>query len=264
MIVEFIGSTGAGKTTLLTEVHQRLPPEMRAVSQPELAQDALGWNRVTNPTVKNLIQDMAGLPYFLASAYRNRAFLGLCLRSLAPKRGHRLSSANYLRSIVRRIGMYELSMRHQLRHQFAQIILVDEGTVLSAHLLFVYGESACDPDDIERFARLVPLPDLIVYVRTPVDTLVRRALSRSDVRREMRAQSPAVVTEYISRAVTVFDRLVEVERIRERLLVMTNEDASEFGPSIIAERLVSCMLNCTSDGFPEFKRELPGYATHLP
>jgi hypothetical protein len=75
MIIEFIGSTGAGKTTLIAAVQRRLAQTTEATTAFELVAAPLGLRSVTHPTARNLIQEVAGLPFLLGSLPRHKAML---------------------------------------------------------------------------------------------------------------------------------------------------------------------------------------------
>lgn len=244
MIIEFVGSTGAGKTTLASKVQRRLVEQAQVVTSFDLVAELLGLRRVTNPTLRNLIQDLVGLPFFIRSLYQHRAFVVFALKTLARQRSYTFFNINYLRSIVRKIGTYEIVK--QYHHD--RIILVDEGTVLSAHLLFVYASTIYSQEDIEKFARLVPLPELVVYIKAPVESLVRRSLQRSDARKEMRSKNQMLVEKYISRAAEMFDRLVETKRIRDRVLIVANPASTDDERGAVADRIATFILNYEPGG----------------
>ena len=239
MIIEFIGSTGAGKTTLILQVQRRLAEQAQTVTAFDLVADLLGLRHVTNPTVRNLIQDLVGLAFFIGSLYQHRAFVGFALKTLARHKTYAFFTANYLRSIVRKIGTYEIFKRYN--HN--RIILVDEGTVLSAHLLFVYTRTIYTQEDIETFASLVPLPELVVYIKAPVASLVQRSLQRRDAPREMRSKNQMLVEKYVSRAAEMFDRLTETKRIREQVFIVANPDSNESDCGAVADRIAEFILN---------------------
>ncbi len=244
MVVEFIGSTGAGKTTLITEVQRRLAETAHVTIASDLTAGLLGLGRVAHPTARNLIQDIVSLPFFVSSLYQHRAFVVYTLETLARRKGNPFFSANYLRSIVRKIGTYEIAKRYN--HN--RIILVDEGTVLSAHLLFVYNSTVYSQEDIEKFASLVPLPELVVYVQAPVDSLVQRSLRRSGAPREMRSQNQMLVEKYVSRASEMFDRLTETKRIRDRVLIVANPESTEGERRAVADFIATTILKYQPGG----------------
>jgi len=239
MIVEFVGSSGAGKTTLACEVYRRLAKHVQVTTSYELAADLVGLGRVTNPTLRNLVQDLVGLPFFFGGLVRHRAFVGYALKALARQSSSLLLTANYVRSIARKIGMYEMGRRAPQD----RIILVDEGTVLSAHLLFVFGRNEPGQEEIEAFASLVPLPDLVVCIEAPLECLVQRSLQRSDVPREMRAKDEKEVEAYLSRADGLFDRLAKTARLRDRILVVANPASVEGARRVVAEQIAAFILN---------------------
>ena len=85
MIVEFIGSTGAGKTTLISAVQRRLAQTAKVSTAYEVVATPLGLNHVTHPTAQNLIQEIAGLPFFIRSLPRYNGFLVFALEMLARR-----------------------------------------------------------------------------------------------------------------------------------------------------------------------------------
>ena len=239
MIIEFSGSTGAGKTTLAREVQRTLAGQVRATTSSDFIVDRLGWPQVTHPTIRNLIQDLAGLRFLFRSVSQHRAFIVFALRAVIRHTRNPLLAINYLRSIVRRVGTYEL-FRRSTRDQ---IILVDEGTILSSHVLFVYSGTLYSQEDIETFARLVPLPELVVCIRAPAHSLVQRSLERSDAPREMRTKNNEVVEQYVTRAARMFDLLVNTKEIRDRVLIVTNPEAADDQRRVLADRIATFIMD---------------------
>jgi thymidylate kinase len=225
MIIEFIGSTGAGKTTLFSEVQRSLSRTIDVTTSFDLVAAPLGLQGVTHPSVRNLIQELAGLPFFMRSLPKHKAFVVFTLRMLARQASFTLFTINNLRSLVRKIGVYEVIRQHSHK----RTILVDEGTVLTAHNVFVYTSASYTSEEIARFTTLLPLPDIIVYVRAPVHSLVNRALRRTDPPREIRAKNRAQIETYIHRAVAMFEQLVQTEEIRSRVLIVENPEIIDKG-----------------------------------
>jgi thymidylate kinase len=223
MIIEFIGTTGAGKTTLIAEVQRRLAQTTNVTTPFEVVAAPLGLRSVTHPTAQNLVQEVAGLPFFVRSLPRHKSFVTFTLRMLARQAGFTFSTISNLRSLERKIGVYEISKRYGRE----RLILVDEGTVLTAHNIFVFTGARYTPEEIARFAALVPLPDVIIYVRAPIDTLIKRSLHRSDRRRELEGINQAQLEGYIKRAVAMFDQIVAAEPIRPRVLIVENPESAD-------------------------------------
>jgi thymidylate kinase len=237
MMVEFIGSTGAGKSTVAAAVQRRLAALAGVDTAPDLVASLVGLPPLMKPLQRNLVSDLVGLPFFLSSLHRHREFVGFALLVLARQR-FALQAANRVRSTIRKIGVYEVLKRHGN----GRIVLVDEGTVLSAHNLFVYTSRAYGAADLNRFASLVPLPEVIIYVRSPLATLMQRALERPDPPREMRSRDRTLVELYVGRALAMFEALVEIPIIRKRVVVVDNPDgrAGAAGPAV--EEVVESIL----------------------
>ena len=117
---------------------------------------------------------------------------------------------NYRLNIVRKVGVDALARRASDR----RTVLVDEGVLLSAYQLFVYSDAPYGDVDLDRFARLVPMPDRIVYVKAPLDLLVDRAIRRPDPRRELAGRSRDQVADGLARAVELFEGLAVRDAVR--------------------------------------------------
>lgn len=247
MIVEFIGCTGAGKTTLFRKVQCQLAKSAEVTTPFELAATPVGLHGVAHPTVRNLFQELVGWPFFLGSMNRHRAFVSFTLKMLARQAGFNVFTLNNLRSLERKVGVYEFGRRLGR----GQIILVDEGTVLTAHNLFVYSEATYTREEITTFAEVVPLPDIIVYIKAPRDILLKRTRQRPDPPREMKLQSPDMLELYINRAVTMFEQLTQAETIRSRLLEVENDDVEGDGIETAVNRITAFILNYTPSLYPQ-------------
>lgn len=219
MIVEFIGCDGAGKTMLSRMLCEHGIPGSRVVAMPDLLRDHAGLRRITHRTAVNVVQDVGGFPFFLAGLRRHREYVGFARRMLARHAPSTFDELNSMRGIIRRVGMYELATRRASD----QLVLSDEGTVLSAYH-FALADRAFDSSEVEDFARVVPRPDLIVYVTAPVPSLVRRAESRPVRRRQHAGKDRDQVERTIRRTETVFDLLVAAPALRDRVIVVENDD----------------------------------------
>ena len=216
MIVELIGATGAGKTTLAKGIVRRGIPARRVRMATDLVTDRLGRRSITDPHAINLLADVSALPWFLRAFDRDRDFLRFAVDRLWHHAPSTFAKVNYLRNVVRKLGMHEMASRADPGTTF----LVDEGTILMAYQLFVYSDAPFTRTDIERFVRLVPLPDRIVHVKAPTDLLLPRAMARPDRRRELARHDAREVERRIVRAVELFDALAEIAPIRDRLLTV--------------------------------------------
>ena len=238
MIVEFIGSTGAGKTSLISKIHHKLAQTTVVTTPFDLIAAPLGLSSVTHPTAQNFIQELVGFPFFIGSLNRHGKFLAHTINTFSNNTNFSIHRINNFRSLERKIGMYEITQRYDQ----GQIILVDEGPILAAHM-FVFTGSLVTSSEIATFADLVPLPDLIVYIKAPVDVLVRRALQRPDPPREMGKKDPVLTERYVKDATAIFDQLMESERIRSRLLLVDNPDLNAEEHDRLADDVTASILS---------------------
>jgi thymidylate kinase len=238
MIIEFIGCTGAGKTTLIKEVQRRLTKTGQVTTSIDLVMGLLGLRNVTNPTVQNFIQELVSFPFFIRSLYKYRVFMLYTMRLFLRKSGISIRTINNLRSLERKIGVYEITSWCSKD----RIILVDEGPILAAHM-FAFTGATYTPQEIAKFADLLPLPDLVVYVRAPVDTLVKRTLRRADPPREMNTKNLTQTEDYAKSAVTIFDQLVTAGSIQRRLLRVESPDFAEQGYDKVVDDISKLILN---------------------
>jgi len=221
MIVEFIGCSGAGKTTLADEI-ERIGGPRSTISGTGLIVDHPGVRWISDPTAVNLVADVISFPPFLRALRRHKDFVTFAFDRLQRHAPSPFARYNYMLNVVRKLGVHEMARRAAAR----KTVLIDEGVVLSAYQLFVYSDAPFGHLDLERFARSVPLPDRIVYVRAPIDLLVDRAMTRPDQRRELAGRSPDELRRSLERAIELFDGLAVTEPIRDRLLTVDIGDDS--------------------------------------
>ena len=238
MIIEFIGCTGAGKTTLIKEVQRQLAKTAEVTNSIDLVLGPLSLQKVTNPTIQNFIQELVSFPLFIRSLYKYKAFMLYTLRLFLRNSSISIGTINNLRSLERKIGMYEITSRCSKD----RIIFVDEGPILAVHM-FAFTGAAYTPQEIAKFADLLPLPDLVVYIGASVDTLVKRTLQRVDPPREMKSKNLAQTERYAKSAVTIFDQLVQAENIRCRLLRVESPDFAEQGYDKVVGYISESILN---------------------
>ena len=241
MIVEFIGSTGAGKTTLINEVHCRLAKTSKVTTSIDLATSLLGLKGVTNPTLQNLVQEFISLPFFIGTLYKYNEYLRHTIKLFWRKTSFSMQAIHNLRSLERKIGMYEITK--VLGKE--QVILVDEGPILALHM-FVSVKNAYSPKEISKFIDLLPLPDLIIYIRASVDTLIEHTVRRPDPPREVDRKNPAQMEGYLENAVAMFDQLTQAEIIRDRLLVVESLDLSGPGFNQVVDSVCQSILGQSS------------------
>ncbi len=218
MIVEFIGASGSGKTALMKQVAPLLGTAEDVAIASDLVLGRLHMSGVGAPTARNLLADVSAAVEMLRVKREHRALLGYALRRLGRQRPVSWHTVNYVRSVVRRLGVDEIARRRGRR----MVVLTDEGIVLAAYLLFVYGNVRFDETDLAQFADLVPMPDRIVHVKAPLETLVDRTMSRPDPPRELRTRNHQTLSHYLGSAAELFARLVALPVMRDRVFEVEN------------------------------------------
>lgn len=240
MIVEFVGCTGAGKTSLARGLERRgLPLEAGGLGSSvrmmyDLALDHGALRRITNPSLANIVQDGLALPFALATLHRRREFLLFARRTIRRRFPARVDRANRVRGVVRRIGMFELARTVA----DSDVVLSDEGTLLLAYL-YALSDSDYSDSDLEMFASLAPLPDMVVYVRASTTALVERAARRSDRHRQLGGKGDLELERLITRTVRVFDRLVQTRPLAGRVLEIENSADGEAAQAGVVDALAA-------------------------
>lgn len=151
---------------------------------------------------------------------------------------------NITRNTLKKIGIYEFIRR---RSSEEQIILVDEGTIHSAHNLFVHTSSEPSRDNLSNFVRLVPLPDASIYVQQDEGILVDRTLKRGHKR--ISNGSCENTKLFIRRAINTFDALKQETAINRNMLVIDAHQTVTIpawgchGPVATALKILSSVCN---------------------
>ena len=163
-----------------------------------------------------------------------------------------------MRGVLRKVGMFHLARR---RARDA-IVLSDEGTLLSSYNLFVATKADFGEADVARFADLAPVPDLVVYVRAPVESLVERAMSRPDPRRQHVGVGAAEIEADVRRTVELFDLLVQTVPVAGRVTIVESSDLDEEGRARLGKRGRQSAGLLVAAGAAERRRR--GHARFLP
>ena len=237
MIVEFIGSTAAGKTTLINEVQLRLEKTVPATTSVDLATSLLGFKKVKNPTLQNLAMELISFPFFICSLKKYNKYLRHTIKLFWRNSGFSMQTIHNLRSLERKIGMDEIIKKFYKD----KVILVDEGPILAFHM-FVSKKNAYTDEEISQFTDFLPLPDLVIYIRATVNTLIKRTIERADPPREVDLNNPAQMEAYFKNAVAMFDQLTQAENICNRLLIVESFNISEPGFDKVVDSIYQTIL----------------------
>lgn len=216
MQIELIGCTSAGKSTLIGGILQASSQQGLDIFLGDdfvLRQVRLDW--INSHLARTLIVDLVALFACLVTWRNNQEYYRFATQTLLQLPIARFEKLNLFRNVLKKIGIYEII---RFRSNDEQIVLVDEGVLQAAHNLFVHGSVDVEMDKILTFARLIPLPDVVVYLRQPESVLIDRTTERGHKRIPDRTFGN--VFRFVNRAVTTFDKLVENPAVASRLLVV--------------------------------------------
>ncbi len=217
MHVELVGCTSAGKSTLAAAMADAAREErIVLVLGSDLILGMLGFSGTRNRWLRAVAIHIVAAVGCLRRTWKCTKFMTFSrgvLRRMPISRGQR---ANQLRKVLKQLGCYEFMA---LGSKQPAVTLVDEGTVHAAHNLFVHVDGTLDHREVETFAELVPLPDVVIYVRDSEKVIVERTLARWHPRIP-RSASNETVSAFVHKAIETFDLLSVHERIAERTVVV--------------------------------------------
>ena len=222
MHIELIGSTSAGKTTLakkMVEAGKNSGIDVSLSDDFILDQLHLGW--VKNDFIRRRLVEIVAFGICLTCMSRYQDFLRFVVNEGKSSPGSLFYKFNRVRNVIRKIGIFEYISRNS---ESKQIVLADnEGILQGVHNLFVHRNSQTNLNKIVEYVELVPLPDIVLYIQQNEEVLISRTLGRGHAR--VARNDPDQVAYFIGQAITVFNELVSVPKVRERLLIV--EDGSK-------------------------------------
>jgi len=216
MVIEIIGCTGSGKSTQSRSIVESCHEQGVDIFLGEdfvLRQVRLNWIKSRLP--RKFAVNLLGLFACLITWRSHLEFYLFATRLLFQLPIARLDKLNLLRNVLKKVGTNEII---RFRSTDRQIILVDEGVLHAAHHLFVHSSVQVSEEHLAIFARLIPFPDAIVYLRQPESLLIDRTLKRGHQRIPDHSYSDAV--RFIHQAVTMFEKLVQYPAVESKLLLI--------------------------------------------
>ena len=247
LVVEITGCSGSGKSTLLKEVlHHCAERGVRVATAPQVLLRGIPWPIVSRRFLLNLALDLRGLRETVV-ARQHLEFLAFAKSVIRRDTDGRITGLNAYRSVVRKLGVYAALSRSPS----GQPVLVDEGTIHSAHNILVHVRNPPRPEDIDAFCRLVPMPDLVVQVVAPLEVVLARTFARRDP--PLRGRTREETERFIRHSYVLWDQLMTHELLSRRTVRVTCDGDSPgtcrvpardlvdflFGPSADASRVAS-------------------------
>ncbi len=233
MIVEIAGCSGSGKSTLLKEVLRQCAERGLSVATAEdVALPRLPRAIRRNPTLQNLALDLRGVGETI-TLRRDRDFLAFAMSVIRRDTDRAITALSACRGVLRKLGVHSVLAREA---NGRDAVLVDEGTIHSAHYVLVHVNHPPRREDVEVFCRLVPLPDLVVHVAAPLERVLARTFARSDP--PLRRRSKQELERFIRHAYIMFDLLMSHETLSRKTLRVQCDDDDLGAYRTFAKRVV--------------------------
>lgn len=177
MLIEFVGCSGAGKTTQIERVLAALLARKRAAaSSTALIAERTHTAWIKDLTLRNVCLDFFLFPWLLLAFKDHFGFCLFGLLQIVRNADSGLSILQRVLSQLRNVAGNEL-LRRLAKPEF---ILIDEGTICGVHNVLVHLKRPPEDALIETYSRLVPKPELIIHIDTPVDVAFSRTEARLD------------------------------------------------------------------------------------
>jgi thymidylate kinase len=230
MIIEFTGSPGSGKNTLSLVLKQILSDlGLKAMLLTEagrccLKRTFLGslicfitpprWQeKVLWGVFRRLI-----VLYRLKFVIKNRMLTWRAMRVLTRHQLPWRERRSILRWFLRDASYYQF-FRKRLRP--GEVLILDEGLVHRATSLYASASEDPNPLEIMNYVKLLPRPDLVIWVQTLPDICVERVCSRKIYRRYLGKDLPS----FLANSVKVIEMAVHgIKDMGWDLIEVSNND----------------------------------------
>jgi len=238
MIVEITGCSGSGKSTLLKEVLRQCAERGLPVATAEdVALPGLPSAIRRHPTLQNLALDLRGVGETI-TLRRDRDFLAFAMSVIRRDTDRAFTALSACRGVLRKLGVHSVLAREA---NGWHAVLVDEGTIHSAHYVLVHVNHPPRREDVEAFCRLVPMPDLVVHVAAPLERVLARTFARSDP--PLRRRSKEEMERFIRHAYMMFDLLMSHDTLSRKTLRVECDDDDLGAYRIFAKGIVDRIVD---------------------
>jgi thymidylate kinase len=258
--IELIGCTSAGKSTLTRSILQACHQQGLDILLGDdfvLRQVRLNW--IKSHLLRKLLVNLVALSASLVTWRTNLKIYRFAAQFLFQLPITQLEKLNTLKNVLKRVGIYEII---RVRSTDRQAILIDEGVLQAAHYLFVHSSVQVKAEHLATFARLAPLPDVVVYLRQPESLLIDRTMRRGHKRIPNRSYSNVV--PFIERAVATFDKLAQHPAVERKLLVVDGGQAATMAANNQDDPIMGLALEIIRSGFTSDTTEMPTETTLSP
>lgn len=220
MLIELIGPSATGKTTIIKKVVQGLAAQgINADYSANFISHYTRTRTIKDDVVRNLALNFILFPSALRAFCMQKEYAAFVVHCFSKNNNTLGQFISRCLSIIRQIGGQELIHRKALPDQ---IVLIDEGVISSLNNLFVCTDNPPNEAQIRKFANLVPLPDLIIYLDVSVPVLLDRTMKRPDLPRVIKGKSADIRNIFLRNARETFELLIGEKRIYQRILQVEN------------------------------------------
>ena len=244
MLIEFVGCSGAGKTTFATAVLTALLERgCKVAYSPDLIAQITKSAWLRNERFRNVLISVWLLPWFWKSRRVHRSYYDFAFSVIRRDAENLWEWSSRTRSLVRHACTFEILRRFESQYDF---VLVDECTLGSAHNLFVHVNTPPRHDEIQQFATLVPMPDMVVHIDADTQRVLLRTLGRPDPpiprgRKNNRFEA------FIRHGQQVYCELTKCAEVQARVLTVTNSGDKLESVHRQARQLVESVVRTRED-----------------
>lgn len=218
MQIELIGCTSAGKSSLVRNILQSNHQNgLNLVTSYDFVLSWINLDWIKSHGLRMLCLNLTALLACILTLRKNFEFYRFVIAVILrlPAKVGFIERLRIGRISARNIGIYEIVCRFAPDQQ---IVLADEGTLHIANYLFVHVSAEPNMAELEKFVRLVSIPDVVVYVKQPESVLITRTKARNHKR--IPGGSPILIKRFIHHSLAVFEKLVGSSSLESRLLVL--------------------------------------------
>lgn len=222
LVVEFIGVTGVGKSTLSAATAQFLSSQgLRVCTAEEAILACYGLAFLRNAKARSALTLLLSLPTFgrFLLTREGAKLVRLALGSIGRGMGSFRIGASLLRNFIKRIGSHCLLERLRDQMDNYDVVIWDEGVVHAAHNLFVHAGTEPRKEEIEEFGRMVPKPDLLIWVTAPTAQSAHVLRWRGHSRL---CTTTGAARTFVEHAQITFEVLSCIKGLKERIFRIDN------------------------------------------
>jgi thymidylate kinase len=247
---------GAGKTTLYRRALERLDEQGRVVWTPRRVAALWGVSPLSR---------IRRFAYRVAASWRSRPVVFLAMRNILVSRRPSAETARAVRWFLTCLGNH---WKARLTIPGENIVLADEGLAQKMFSLFVSARDEIDLAAVRDYARLLPAPDLLIYLVVDPAVAATRALARPRRRaRRFQTLDDATRRTVFANAARALDVLVDEMRSTRSVHVIVIDTNDLDRATTELDGHVDTFLATTSDSthrMPAVEVTFPNHSFEVP